>query len=1298
MTSFTSRQLQPPSNWQDFEKLCHLLWMKIWKDDNAVMHGRQGQSQYGVDVYGRIEGKGDYEGIQCKGKDANFGGAVTDAELRAEVTKAKKFEPKLSTFILATTAQNDAKIQVEARKITEEHEKLGLFSVIVLGWGEIHQRLALYPDVIEVFYPDQGPSAYRLQQDMRSFREELAKTSADNEQRLDELPEVITKSVVSSIQDERSADGVDAAINDEIDRYKELLSEHQPRTALALLEKVKSKRWGSLSDWLRFRVVTNIGAAHLTLGEQNEAARCFQEANQYAPHDKIAACNTSVAYSLLGMHKEARLAAIEAAKKHPYFTQAHALVIATSCRDCMDKIPESLVPNSMLQTAEVSYAIGQVYLIRRDFPTAKHWMEQAYSLDAKPFEIRTGLAEVILSDYFENEALAYGSQLSSEQRQEIIRALELLEEWWNEVKCTEIVSNFDYCAINICNAYRLLNDSSKGQLVLDEALAAISSPSTALKRQKALMAMLNGKYQVVVDTVDNELETEIPDTQLMKVEALKGLKRYPEAYDKLKLMSQSKMDSNIALHAKLFLPHLIKEIDGINAALEEAKSLAEEYSDLIAFQMLAFELALEKQDEEESNKWLDKANALVNVESKYVDRLMVADGLFDLRRFSEAAAAYSPLILSDADSKPLRRHLASLVEDDQRKAALGRIASLPKELQNQQYYCRLATKLFEMVGDLPSAKRSLESYFVHQPNDLHMRLLWINVIERLGEDKALIKTFLDTYTPDDAQDPINLVALSQVLAQYGRIESALQLAYKTRRNHFDLPESHTGYLALTFFGKTLPEAILSIEEVAINTAFTLEEKSGEKKTFLIEGELVPNTAQNEIGINHPMAKSAIGKRVGDSLIVSSTSFSEDVRHIVKIEHKFIYAMKTSMEKFNELFPADNRFSRVQINPDEIDAKALPKSIIAAVSQREDLFREIKELYVTQHFPIAILAKLSRTHPIDMWGSLVSDGGIQIICCSGQQYERDEATKIIKENRCGYIVDPVTLYTIFMLGIQDAIHSMAGQLGITQSSIDLIRTLIEERKNNSDGFQTLLTQGEEIVRQEITTEAVEQSIQILENICTWAKKHCDIVTAIGSDDMSAEGRKLSDTLPQSFKDAILAARGHNRTLLSDDIGFRIIASSVGVESIWVQPLLMEALSSNKIKPELYNETIVKLIRTNYRFITVNGKVLFGLARQCEWVPSDDFKVVAATLGEGNCDPKSSIEVATSFLGLYWSENVPIEQKQIFTFAILNGLTSSTWKFFDISIMNLIQAARLMSTRLQYLEAIRLWCAGHFIPLK
>ena len=90
-------QIPPPANWQDFERFCHSVWMDILDDPNIQMNGRLGQEQSGVDIYGYSKNDLFYC-IQCKGKNTNYGGKVTEKELTEEIKKAPPTHPAPQSF------------------------------------------------------------------------------------------------------------------------------------------------------------------------------------------------------------------------------------------------------------------------------------------------------------------------------------------------------------------------------------------------------------------------------------------------------------------------------------------------------------------------------------------------------------------------------------------------------------------------------------------------------------------------------------------------------------------------------------------------------------------------------------------------------------------------------------------------------------------------------------------------------------------------------------------------------------------------------------------------------------------------------------------------------------------------------------------------------------------------------------------------------------------------------------------------------------------------------------------------
>ena len=131
-------QLRKPENWQDFERLCKILWGEIWEcPDTIKRNGKQGQAQKGVDVYGIKKGESAYRGIQCKGKDDYTNSQLTESEIDNEIAKALLFTPQLKSFYFATTANKDAHIEEYIRKKNLESISKGEFEIDIFAWEDI---------------------------------------------------------------------------------------------------------------------------------------------------------------------------------------------------------------------------------------------------------------------------------------------------------------------------------------------------------------------------------------------------------------------------------------------------------------------------------------------------------------------------------------------------------------------------------------------------------------------------------------------------------------------------------------------------------------------------------------------------------------------------------------------------------------------------------------------------------------------------------------------------------------------------------------------------------------------------------------------------------------------------------------------------------------------------------------------------------------------------------------------------------------------------------------------------------
>jgi len=145
-------KLPIPSNWQDFESICHRLWIEIWNDPNAQKNGRQGQSQHGIDIFGIPIYSKLFSGVQCKDKDSMLGSKLTQKEFLNECKKAKKFTPKISSFTIATTSVRDEKLQSLARQLSLN--KSYPFTTQVWSWNDIQSEIIYRPSILKHYYPN----------------------------------------------------------------------------------------------------------------------------------------------------------------------------------------------------------------------------------------------------------------------------------------------------------------------------------------------------------------------------------------------------------------------------------------------------------------------------------------------------------------------------------------------------------------------------------------------------------------------------------------------------------------------------------------------------------------------------------------------------------------------------------------------------------------------------------------------------------------------------------------------------------------------------------------------------------------------------------------------------------------------------------------------------------------------------------------------------------------------------------------------------------------------------------------
>jgi hypothetical protein len=138
-----------PQHWQEFETITRDAMAQKWSNPNLQKNGRSGQAQNGVDIFGADE-IGRNVGIQCKRHQS----PLKMSTIKEEIENAEGFEPPLTTLFIATTADHDAPLQQQVRKLSRDRAELGKFTVSILFWEDIVDGLKLNSKIFNVHYPN----------------------------------------------------------------------------------------------------------------------------------------------------------------------------------------------------------------------------------------------------------------------------------------------------------------------------------------------------------------------------------------------------------------------------------------------------------------------------------------------------------------------------------------------------------------------------------------------------------------------------------------------------------------------------------------------------------------------------------------------------------------------------------------------------------------------------------------------------------------------------------------------------------------------------------------------------------------------------------------------------------------------------------------------------------------------------------------------------------------------------------------------------------------------------------------
>jgi hypothetical protein len=598
----------------------------------------------------------------------------------------------------------------------------------------------------------------------------------------------------------------------------------------------------------------------------------------------------------------------------------------------------------------------------------------------------------------------------------------------------------------------------------------------------------------------------------------------------------------------------------------------------------------------------------------------------------------------------------------------------------------MAPAILEEIGDLPGAADGYARYLAKFPDDVEPRFHLAHVNLRLGRT-AEVDAFLEKPPVVGELTPASANNLAVLLSERGRFQQAIDVMYELRRKHYDDPQTHLG-----FFGVWLRAIqahgdgwLAEPAEVGAGTAVRVKEQDGKEKWYVIDDREDADIARGELTPAHPTARALIGKKQGDTVVLANDGVTRVTIEILEVKSKYVWAFNDVGDQFPTLFPGKPGFWRFHVETEGGREKLLAslRPVIEQIKGRQELTRQAELLYRERKLTIGAFAIAVGQHVLDVWGHLTNAEGTWLGAFRGDQRPgiADARRLLVKPKRM--VADAIALMTIHSLDVADAVVRNFGRLGITQSTLELLRTELTESKAKArDGLKTMGAAGDTPVVSEIPAEAFARNVATLEKILAWCANNCDVVPVSGALQLRRESReRLGKMIGESFLDSALAAMGERGLLYSDDEGLRGLAKhEYHVQGLCTQQLLAACVQRAKITVDIYRDAVIKLMSMRYRHTWFDADILLTAARESNWRPP--FSKVVAEAGDENIDLPALAIVVADFIFRLDKEDVVGPTRDAFVSEVLSAVVHRR------PAQQFAQALR-QAMRTKYGQSHRIW---------
>jgi tetratricopeptide (TPR) repeat protein len=1041
-----------------------------------------------------------------------------------------------------------------------------------------------------------------------------------------------------------------------LDLARDLLKEHKPSQALALLEKQRPILWPTATGALKATFLGRIGAAKLALGMEDEAAKLFFEAREHNPDDEKVLANTALGHLLLGERNKASEAARIVLERNPKSNQALSVLIQSS-DESLEHIIE-LVPQTLRSESEIAGAIGFVARQRGDLTAAEQWLRRAVDADPDRWpEAKGMLGEIIVSRLTGTPtSMVRLGELSDEAREDLEYALASLKDACDAIIDEAALRSRVTWLVNASVVARLLDNASDSDTFIQRA-QKLAPDNPAVQYQSAVWAHYKGNDSMAIGFAKKLIgSAEVPHAHSFLAQLQWQADEKDTAVKTLEDYLSISRDEEQALLAQ----HMLVELYMGLSRLADAETLLAEMvaasPNNVNVLVTASQFYRRAQKPDQATATLEKAVRVLTATTPASHAFLLANELGSQEQWTDSARVFDRIVNKKANTETTRKYLHACYRSGQFDEALKICKQLREANGPIEFVTDLEITMLETIGDLKTAKSVCEDYVSAFPED-GKRRVQLAVIDLRDQDFAALDGFLSS-PPDWRKLPVEYaLQIANLYSARKRFREALELLYEIRRVNF-LGKVHLQYIHTFFFQNKDRQDWLDCNEVVAGAAVGIKDARNEVQWFIIEDRADIDEGKLELSVGSELAKQFIGKKVGDKVLLKKSMMGDEFGTVAELKSKYVYALHESTRIFETRFPEQaGAFFSINLPEGDEGVKQLLEKLGKQEDARQKAYREAFEFYKRGPVTVGAFAKMLGVNIVEGWGALTSRRDSKIVCAAATGEERVTAIRLL-DGPAKLIIDPISLLTIHALGVADDVVSTVGRLGIVQSTVDLLTEMhLKDMCINREGFMRLTKFGEEFRRQEVTAEQMAASLMSIEKLVEWIRKNCDVVPWSPSLAAKQEERKeLEEIIGEESFDTVLAAATPEHAIFSDDLRLRMYAKAeFDVDGLGSQAILIRSLERKIISRERYDNAVIQLASAGYLHTSIDSTVLLTAAKQAEWLPSSPVIDITWLLNGEHCNENLAVGVVADFIRLMWEQPILPRSTDYLLFHLLDTLS-------------------------------------------